>query len=51
MSCKDVAEIYDVKVITVWEWIRKGKLPALKIGKQYRITQNDLVQLEQNFAK
>ena len=48
LSCAEVAERYGVKVITVWDWIRKKKLPALKIGKQYRITDEDLKQFEEN---
>lgn len=48
LSCKDVAERYGVKVITVWDWIRKKKLPALTIGKQYRITEDGLKQFEEN---
>ena len=35
-TCKDVAERYGVQIITVWEWIRKKKLGAIKIGKEYR---------------
>ncbi len=41
-SCEQVAERYGVKVTTVWEWIRSKKLPAMKIGKQYRITADQL---------
>lgn len=32
-TCKDVAERYGVQIITVWEWIRKKKLGAIKIGR------------------
>ena len=28
-TCDEVAERYKVKVITVWEWIRKKKLNAI----------------------
>ncbi|MGN0787082.1 MAG: helix-turn-helix domain-containing protein [Christensenellales bacterium] len=38
LNCKQVAARYGVKVSTVWEWIREGKLQAIKIGKSYRIT-------------
>ena len=37
-TCKDVAERYGVQIITVWEWIRKKKLGAIKIGKEYRVS-------------
>lgn len=48
LSCEEVAQRYRVKVITVWDWIRKKKLPALKIGKQYRITEDGLKQFEES---
>lgn len=47
-TCKEVAERYNVKIITVWDWIRKKKLPAIKIGKSYRITENDLKAYEES---
>lgn len=45
-NCEEVAERYDVQVITVWDWIRRKKLPAMKIGKSYRITEDDLINFE-----
>ena len=45
-SCEYIAERYDVEVRTVWEWIRKKKLPASKIGKQYRVAEDDLKKFE-----
>ena len=45
-NCEEIAERYDVQVITVWDWIRKKKLPALKIGKSYRVTEEDLKKFE-----
>lgn len=41
-SCEDVANRYGIKVETVWTWIREKRLPAVKIGKGYRINENDL---------
>ncbi|WP_099205623.1 helix-turn-helix domain-containing protein [Scatolibacter rhodanostii] len=41
-TCDEVAEIYKVKVLTVWDWIRKKKLSAVKIGRDYRISTEDL---------
>lgn len=46
-TCKEVAERYGVKIITVWEWIRKKKIVAIKIGKSYRIKEEDI----ENFEK
>lgn len=45
-TCEDIAERYNVKVITVWDWIRKRKLPAMKIGKFYRISEDDIKAFE-----
>lgn len=41
-TCDEIAERYGVQVITVWDWIRKKKLPAIKIGRSYRIFEDDL---------
>lgn len=41
-TCEEVAELYCVKVETVWAWIREKKLGSVKIGKLYRIRQQDL---------
>ena len=46
-TCKEVADRYGVKVITVWNWVRKKKIPAIKIGKQYRIREEDLILFEE----
>jgi excisionase family DNA binding protein len=45
-TCEEVAGRYGVQVITVWDWIRKKKLPAIKIGKSYRIREEDLKAFE-----
>lgn len=45
-TCEEVAERYSVKTITVWDWIRKKKLPAIKIGKEYRIREDDVIDFE-----
>lgn len=47
-SCAEVAERYGVKVITVWGWIRKKKLPAMKIGRDYKISDNDILKFEES---
>lgn len=45
-TCQEVAERYGVKKITIWDWIRKKKLPALKLGRDYRISEDDLKAFE-----
>lgn len=45
-TCAEVAQRYGVEKITVWDWIRKRRLGALKLGKEYRISEDDLRQFE-----
>lgn len=47
-TCEEVAERYKVKVITVWDWIRKKKLSAIKLGREYRISEEDLAAFEKS---
>ena len=51
LTCEQVAERYSVKVITVWEWIRSKKLPAVKLagGKTYRVRPEDLETFERQY--
>ncbi len=45
-GCDDVAARYGVKIETVWAWIRDKQLPAVKIGKSYRVKESDLINYE-----
>ena len=45
-TCEEIAERYGVKTITIWDWIRKKKLPAIKLGKEYRISEDDIRDFE-----
>jgi len=47
-TCDEIAERYGVKVITVWDWIRRGKLSAMKIGKSYKVTEEDVAAFEKS---
>lgn len=47
-TCEQVAQRYGVKVLTVWDWIRKKKLTAIKLGRGYRIRQEDIESFEQS---
>lgn len=52
LTTEQVAERHSVKISTVWDWIRAGKLPAIKIGGgpegggRYRIRPEDLADFE-----
>ena len=37
LGAEEVAALVGVKESTVWRWCREGTLPALKVGKQWRV--------------
>lgn len=45
-TCAEVAARYGVKTVTVWDWIRNKKLAAVKIGKEYRVSDDDMQAFE-----
>ena len=45
-TCNEIAERYSVKVITVWDWIRNGKLKAIKLPKGYRVSEEAVAEYE-----
>jgi excisionase family DNA binding protein len=47
LTAQEVAERYNVKVESVWRWIRSGRLPAISLTKRnYRIRPADLEAFE-----
>ncbi len=42
LSLDQVAEILGVEYKTVYKLVRKGKLPAGKVGRVYRVKSEDL---------
>ena len=45
-TCQEIADRYEVKISTVWAWVREKKLPAVKLGKNYKVRHDDLVKFE-----
>lgn len=41
-TLKEVAKLLKVTYMTVFRWVRTGKIKAFKAGKQYRIRQEQL---------
>jgi DNA binding domain, excisionase family len=41
-SAAEVAELLKLKKVTVYEMIRRGEIPSVKLGKQFRIAESDL---------
>jgi excisionase family DNA binding protein len=42
LTVADVAKQLQISEDTVRRWIKTGKLPALKIGKEWRVAPDDL---------
>jgi len=42
LTVPEVAERLRVRTMTIYRWIEAGKLPALQVGKHYRIRAGDL---------
>jgi excisionase family DNA binding protein len=51
LSVEEVAARYDVTLGTVYDWIRHGRLSAMKIGKRYYIKLCDVSEMERQAAK
>lgn len=47
-SCVEVADRYGVTLATVWNWIKKKKLVAMKIGREYKISESDIAAFEES---
>ena len=41
-SIEEVSKMLKVAYLTVYRWVRSGKLNAIKAGKQYRIGKKEL---------
>lgn len=50
-TCKQVADIYNVQIATVWRWIRERKLESWKIGRLYRVHEDDLKRFDKQNAQ
>jgi excisionase family DNA binding protein len=45
LTPEQVAEILQIHVLTVYHYIRQGKLGAIRLGRSYRIAPEDLDRL------
>jgi len=41
-GAEELAKFFGVTQKTIWEWCKKGKLPAFKIGKEWKVRVSDL---------
>lgn len=42
MNVKELCKFFGVSNQTIWRWCKSGKLPAFKIGAQWKIRQSDI---------
>jgi excisionase family DNA binding protein len=42
LNVEELASFFGVSNQTVWRWCKSGKLPAFKIGSQWKIRQSDI---------
>jgi excisionase family DNA binding protein len=46
LTVQEVAEHLRVSRVTVWRWCQKGTLPAFRIGRNWRIPRDRLLELQ-----
>ena len=42
ISVEGVAEYLDVSSVTIYRWLEKGKIPAHRVGKQWRFKSSEI---------
>lgn len=42
IGVEQLAKFFGVSNQTIWRWCKAGKLPAFKIGSQWKIRQSDI---------
>lgn len=45
LTIAEVAEMLKVSRLTVWHWVRTGRLQAYRLGRQYRIPEKAVLAL------
>ncbi len=50
-TLQEVAEMLKISYMTVFRWVKNGKLDASRVGKQYRIKKETLVKFTESKNK
>lgn len=45
---EEVASIFNVHFRTVYEWIKRGQIKAVKIGKRFYIKDEEITYIQEN---
>ena len=51
LSVKEVSKIFSLSTRTIWRWIERGDLNAIKVGKSVRISTNEVERLKKGGIK
>ena len=51
LSVKEVSKIFSLSTRTIWRWIERGDLDAIKVGKSVRISTNEVERLKKGGIK
>lgn len=49
-STSEVAMLFKVNRVTIYRWIKEGKIKAYKIGKLYKISVSEVMRLLRKFG-
>ena len=49
-STSEVARLFNINRVTIYRWIKKGKIKAYKIGKHHKISVSEVVRLLRKFG-
>ena len=44
MSIKEVAEFLGVSKMAIYKWAKKGFIPCLRVGRQYRFIKEEIIE-------
>lgn len=47
-SLKEVAEILKIHYVTVFRFVQQGKIKAVKVGGQWRVTEEELERIKES---
>jgi len=51
LTVNEIADYFRVTRITVWRWCKRGIIPALQIGRTWRIPRDEFLEFETKLRK
>jgi excisionase family DNA binding protein len=50
LTLGEVAVYLRISRVTVWRWCKQGTIPAIRIGRSWRVHRDDLLDLSKSYA-